>query len=65
MIDYIAYIEVQKKMRDQFSFQAAPLAEKTAIRSAQGHQHSPRTQVRHGLAEALRAAASRLDPVAA
>jgi hypothetical protein len=64
MIDYIAYIEVQNRMRDQFSFQAAPVAEETATRSAEGHQH-PRTQVRHGVAEALRAAASRLDPVAA
>jgi hypothetical protein len=61
MTDYIAYLESQRKMIEQFETPAASVAD-TSMEAA------PRVAViplRHGLAEALRAAASRLDPVGA
>ena len=62
MTDYIAYLESQRKMIEQFETPAATIAAGTSMEAA------PRVAViplRHGLAEALRAAASRLDPVGA
>jgi hypothetical protein len=63
MIDYIAYIEAQRKMRDQFTFPNTAIVEDTA--PAMTRSHGSGAQWRRGLAEALRAAASRLDRVPA
>jgi hypothetical protein len=65
MIDYIAYLEVQRKMRDQFTFRDGAIAGDTPTEPAGARPNSSHVQWRHGLAEALRAAASRLDPVPA
>ena len=65
MTDYIAYLEAQKKMIEQFEARAARIASDTATESQGTPLHVARNPVRHGLAEALRAAASRLDPAAA
>ena len=65
MTDYIAYLEAQKKMLEQFEVRSAGIAADTA---AEAFELSPRwagTPWRHGVAQALRAAAYRLDPVAA
>ncbi|HEY4866236.1 MAG TPA: hypothetical protein VIK45_12080 [Candidatus Dormibacteraeota bacterium] len=59
MTDYIAYLEAQKKMIEQFDTRTTRIAPESAATPP----HVAGT--RHGLAEALRAAASRLDPVAA
>jgi hypothetical protein len=63
MIDYIAYLEAQKKMRQQFEFRANAITSDPA--TAEMDRHRAGTPLRHGLAAALRAAATRLDPVAA
>ena len=65
MIDYIAYLEAQKKMRQQFEFRANAITEDTATTAAEVNPHRAGTPWRHGIAEALRAAASRLDPAPA
>jgi hypothetical protein len=63
MTDYIAYLEAQKKMIEQFDTRTTRIAADTGSESAATPPHV--AGARHGLAEALRAAASRLDPVAA
>jgi hypothetical protein len=62
MTDYIAYLEAQRKMIEQFETRAAHVAADTATEAAPRVAGTP---LRHGLAEALRAAAFRLDPVRA
>ena len=62
MIDYIAYIESQKRMREQFGVQLEPLIEARPENPLIGVSE---TGWRHGLAGALRRAAGRLDPVPA
>jgi hypothetical protein len=65
MTDYIAHLEAQKKMIEQLEARAARIAADTATEPAELPPHGAVTPLRHGLAQALRAAASRLDPVAA
>jgi hypothetical protein len=65
MTDYIAYLEAQRKMIEQFDTRATRIAADTASESAGTRPHVAGAPLRHGLAEALRAAASRLDQAAA
>jgi hypothetical protein len=63
MTDYIAYLDAQRKMREQFEYRAATIEADTATEVDElRRQGAP---WRHGLADALRAAASRLDQVPA
>ncbi|MDQ6790338.1 MAG: hypothetical protein M3075_06775 [Candidatus Dormibacteraeota bacterium] len=65
MTDYIAYLEAQKKMIEQFDTRTTRFAPDTDSESAATRPHVAQAPLRHGLADALRAAASRLDRVAA
>ena len=65
MADYIAYLEAQKKMLEQFEFRGTGIAADTAAEAVEVSPHRAGTPWRHGVAHALRAAAYRLDPVAA
>jgi hypothetical protein len=63
MSDYIAYLEAQRKMLEQFEYRATAMAFDTATEVDQLHRSG--APWRHGLAETLRAAASRLEPTPA
>lgn len=65
MTDYIAYLEAQKKMIEQFDFKARAIAVDTATEADVFTARRPGSSWRLGLAESLRAAAGRLDQVAA
>ena len=65
MADYIAYLEAQKKMLEQFEFRGTGIAADTAAEAVEMSPHRAGNPRRHGVAHALRAAAYRLDPVAA
>jgi hypothetical protein len=62
MTDYVAYLEAQRKMIEQFETRATRMAADTGTEAAPPVAGTP---LRHSLAEALRAVASRLDPVGA
>jgi hypothetical protein len=64
MTEYIAYLEAQKKILEQFEFRTASIAADTAAEAYELSPHQAGTPWRHGIAQALRAAAYRLDPVA-
>ena len=65
MTDYIAYLEAQKKMIEQFDVRTAAVAADTGTEAAEAPPLRAKAQWQHSLAEALRAAASRLDQVPA
>jgi hypothetical protein len=64
MIDYyVTYLEMQRKMRERSMVRAGWIAADTGTEASELDGRDTGTTRRHRLAEALRAAASRLDRV--